>query len=216
MIYSLLLLSISLSLDSLGAGLSYGIRKTKIPFVAKVIICIFSIIYAGLALVLGGGIQRFLTPLTANIIGVIILGGMGLIILIKAIRQKEEKSEITNISIKKDRSFTIALKSLEITINIIRNPSDCDIDKSGTIEVKEAILLGFALSIDAIGVGIGAALVGLSSYILPISIGLCQYVFLCVGLFFGAKLINLGKKRERVISLLPGILLMVMAVLKLI
>ena len=37
-----------------------------------------------------------------------------------------------------------------------------DIDKSGVINGIEAVLLGFALSIDAFGAGIGAAILGFS------------------------------------------------------
>ncbi|MDI5788515.1 hypothetical protein PO124_09275 [Bacillus licheniformis] len=56
------------------------------------------------------------------------------------------------------------MKSLGIVIHILRKPTSADIDKSGIITGIEAFLLGFALSIDAFGAGIGAAALGFPLY----------------------------------------------------
>ena len=46
---ALILLSVSLSMDSLGIGISYGIRKIKVPWSAKLIICVISVIFTAIA-----------------------------------------------------------------------------------------------------------------------------------------------------------------------
>ena len=50
---ALILLSVSLSMDSLGIGISYGIRKIKVPWSAKLIICVISVIFTAIAVTIG-------------------------------------------------------------------------------------------------------------------------------------------------------------------
>lgn len=222
MIYSIAILSISLSLDAFGVGLSYGIKKTKVPFVSKGIICLLSIIYAAVALVFGKWLYTFIPPSISKWIGVLILGIMGLWMLVQAILKKGD-DEITTAqntftqsqTQKRVTSLKIALKSLEITIKIIRNPSKGDIDHSGVIDTYESLLLGLALSVDSIGVGIGTALTGFYSSVTPFTIGICQFIFLGSGLMIGKKIANHIKFGQKYIALLPGILLISLAILRL-
>jgi putative sporulation protein YtaF len=208
MIFSVLLLAISLSLDALGVGVVYGLRRIKIPLVPKLVICFFSLFYSGMALLAGRSLSFLLTPLLAKGIGVIILISIGSWIIIQAFLKKEiqnlkNEKQIT----KKTTLIKIVIKSLGITIQIIRNPSECDIDRSGSIDLKEALMLGLALSVDAIGAGIGSGLAGLHSMLIPVIIGLFQMLFLYAGTFFGEKFVLLEKINHKIVSLLPGILL---------
>ena len=58
--------------------------------------------------------------------------------------------------------FNFEIKSLGVVISILQKPTDVDFDKSGTINGVEALVLGIALSLDAFGAGIGAAMIGIS------------------------------------------------------
>jgi putative Mn2+ efflux pump MntP len=97
----------------------------------------------------------------------------------------------------------------------VQRPAEADVDKSGIIEIKEAILLGLALSLDSIGVGIGAGFADIKSLFIPVMVGLFQLIFLSAGIFIGNKFKNSFKLNERTLSIFAGILLLTLAFLRL-
>ncbi len=214
MVFSITLLAISLSIDALGVGMVYGLKQVKIPLVSKLIICLFSIVYTGIALVIGKSLSLFLSPENAKLIGIIILGMMGMWIIIQSLIK-----DVNNQAKKKDESgdktiFKIGIKSLGITIQVIRDPMKFDLDKSGAIDSAESLLLGLALSVDAIGVGIGSSLMGFYSPIIPLAIGLFQLIFLYLGTYFGKKVSLFSGFNKKALSILPGILLIFLALIR--
>ena len=149
---ALILLSVSLSMDSLGIGISYGIRKIKVPWSAKLIICVISVIFTAIAVTLGNIILIVVPQKAAEIIGSLMLAFLGLFIILSALLPKREK--------KTKSSRSIVLKPLGITIKIIKNPVSCDFDKSKHIDIIEAIYLGTALSIDSFAAGVSSVVSG--------------------------------------------------------
>ena len=188
MILSSFLLAISLSLDAFTVGLVYSIKKINIPITSKIIICFLSILYAGISLKIGKTISVFLPTLYSTIIGVLILFVMGLLIIINSL-----------------------LKSKN---NVITQSIKSDADKSGTIDIRESLLLGLTLSMDSIGVSIGSALAGFYSMLIPFTIGLFQITLLCLGIYFGRKFASSNKINPNLIAILPGILLIILAILR--
>lgn len=214
MIFSVSLLAMSLSLDALGVGIAYGLRRIKIPLLPKLVICFFSILYSEAALMLGKSLSMAIPPLAGKLIGITILLGMGVWIIIQALVKKENPSLNEAYVNKEVTLIKIVIKSLGITIQVIKDPKEGDIDRSGTIDIKESVLLGLALSVDAIGVGIGSALAGFSSSLIPFAIGLFQLGFLYIGAYFGEKFALIGSINKKVLSLLPGILLISLAIIR--
>ncbi len=214
MAVTIIILAVSLSIDALGVGMVYGLRKIKIPLLPKLIICLFSIVYSGIALTLGKTFSNILPPDISKLAGMAILSLMGVWIIVQSLLKSEEHNINCNSRTKNETLFKIAIKSLGITIQVIRSPEDMDIDKSGTIDIRESLLLGFALSVDAIGVGIGSALAGLHSIVIPFTVGFFQLILLYTGLYFGKKASFLQKLNKKFISLLPGILLIGLAFLR--
>lgn len=213
MIFSILLIAISLSIDAFGAGIAYGMRKIHIPLASKLVICFMSVLYSGIALIAGKAVHKILPPAAANIAGIVILASMGIYIILQAFLKKEEGVSERTCKEKKTL-LEIAVKSLGITIQVIRNPDNGDIDRSGVIDTREALLLGFALSVDAIGVGIGSALAGISSLFIPFAAGIFQLLLLQAGTFLGKRLGESSKVNKKVISVVPGILLITIALLR--
>ncbi|TYQ15330.1 UNVERIFIED_CONTAM: putative sporulation protein YtaF [Acetivibrio alkalicellulosi] len=213
MFLPIIILAVSLSLDAFGVGMSYGIRKIKIPFFSKIIICFFSILYAGIALAGGKSLSLILPPYISKLIGISILLIMGLWIIIQALIKKENHSKtLTYNTIYKEKTLLkVAIKSLGITIKVIKNPNEGDIDKSGKIEFGESILLGLALSIDAIGVSLGSALAGFHSFIIPFAVGIFQFAFLYIGTYLGNKFALIKKINKKALAILPGLLLIILA-----
>lgn len=215
MFFSVVILAVSLSLDALVVGMVYGIRRVKIPLISKLIICFFSILYSGIALIIGKSLSAILPSYLSKIVGVVILVTMGVWIIIHTLLNGEDEKIPAGRTDNKNKTLIkIAIKSLGITIQVIKNPVEGDIDKSGSIDTPESILLGLALSVDAIGAGIGSALAGFSSVIIPFSVGLFQLSFLYAGTGFGKKLTVLQKLDKKVLSLLPGILFIFLAILR--
>jgi putative sporulation protein YtaF len=208
MIFSIIVLATSLSLDALGVGVVYGVKKVKIPLPSKLIICLFSIFYAAIALIIGKSLSSILAPIFAKLVGITILALMGVWIIIQALLKD------TSIGYKDETLWKVAIKSLGITIQVIRNPMEFDIDKSGAIDTTESLLLGLALSVDAIGVGIGSALTGFYSPVIPFIIGFFQMIFLYIGTFLGEKVTLINTINKRTLSLLPGVLLIVLALIR--
>ncbi len=215
MTFTILLLAVSLSTDALGVGTVYGLRRIKIPLGSKLFICFFSIVYSAIAQALGKTLSNILSKDLSSFIGVGILFFMGIWIILQSIMKKNDspcKKEFT----KTGTLLKIAIKSLGITIQVIRNPIEVDFDKSGTIDLRESILLGFALSLDAIGVGIGSSLAGYQSILIPFAVGLFQLIFLYTGLFIGNKITAYKRINKKIISIIPGILLMALGISRLI
>ncbi|MCX7921162.1 MAG: sporulation membrane protein YtaF [Clostridia bacterium] len=215
MVLSISILAISLSLDALGVGIAYGLRKISIPLVSKLVICFLSILYSGAALIAGKYISQMLNSDVSKFIGVFILIFMGVWIILQSLFKKEPTKTFSSVHGDKEKTLLkIAIKSLGITVQVIKNPADGDIDKSGVIDVSESLLLGLALSIDAIGVGIGSALAGFNSMAIPLAVGLFQLVFLYAGTFVGGKFSSLERVNKKFIALLPGILLIALGILR--
>lgn len=216
MIFSILILAVSLSLDAFGVGLAYGIRKIRVPTLQKMIICFFSITYAAVALIIGKWMFEILSQEVAKYIGVGILTFMGGWIIIHSLFKKDGK-EIGNedTELYEKTLIKIVIKSLGITVSVIKNPESGDIDKSGVIDIPESLLLGLALSVDAIGVGIGSALTGFHSMIIPFAVGVFQLMFLYAGLYIGRLFGETNKISQKVLSTAPGLFLICLALIRL-
>jgi putative sporulation protein YtaF len=86
-------------------------------------------------------------------------------------------------------------------------------DQSGTISAGEAFFLGTALSLDAFGAGIGAALVGFPPLLTAILIAAASGFFLWSGTRVGFWVS--GWRWIRHLSILPGVILIAMGIFKL-
>lgn len=214
MLLSILLIAVSLSIDALGVATAYGMKKISIPLASKLLMCFFSILYSSLALFAGKSLSFILPPLVSKLIGVFILGLMGIWIVIQALIKKDDESiSAQNSGAQKRTVFEIAIKSLGLTIQIIKNPFCGDIDKSGTIDLGESLLLGLALSIDAIGAGLGSGLMGFYSILIPITIALFQLVFIYAGLFIGNRFSKYFPNKK-IVSIISGALLILLAIIR--
>ncbi len=181
-------LAISLSIDALGTGLSYSVRGIVIPFFAKFIMSILAYLFSSLSLFAGIALSNILPDNFAKIIGVSILCLMGLWIIFQSYIKKEEKEPKAK---SKKRIFSFFIKSMGITINIIRNPQSGDLNGSSYIEPIEAVYIGIALSVDSLGAGVGAGLMGLNNLFIPLTVAVMQYIFITFGSWIGTKLAKL-------------------------
>ncbi len=206
--FSLVLLAFAVSLDSFSVGFTYGLRKMKIPFKSIVIIACCSALTLLIAMGVGSTIATFISPSAAEKIGGLVLVGIGAWVLFqffKPSRQSEEQVEEKVL-------LKFEIKSLGVVINILRKPMVADFDKSGTITGVEAFMLGLALSLDAFGAGIGAALLGYSPWIMAACVAIMSSLFVTLGINSGRTFSE--SKWVQKFSFLPGVMLIVIGIWK--
>jgi len=217
---SLLLLSFAVSLDGFGVGMTYGLRKIRIPLPSILIISVCSGVILLLSMMAGVALAGVLSPHGASAVGAVILIGIGVWALVQFSRNRDrddadapKEEDRTVPPPAKSTLVTLEIRRLGIIIQILRTPSAADVDRSGIITAGEAFLLGAALSLDAFGAGIGAALVGFPPVATAILIACSSGLFLWLGMRFGFA--ATGWRWIRKLSVLPGIILIVMGIVKL-
>jgi len=223
---SLLLLSFAVSLDGFGVGITYGVRKIKIPVSSVMIISACSGFIILMSMMVGVAMSKWIPPQGASAVGAFILIGIGMAALLQFIRGGERAERPQRAAREDNGAVTgsmenasdapvlkMELKIFGFIIQILRTPSAADMDRSGTISPKEAFLLGTALSLDAFGAGIGAALVGFPPLATAILIAGSSGLFLWTGTKFGFWVS--GWRWVKPLTMLPGIILIAMGIFKL-
>jgi putative sporulation protein YtaF len=206
---SLILVAFAVSLDSFSVGLTYGLRKLKIPFKSILIIACCSAFTLTLAMFVGKMITHLFSPAALDTIGGIIFVLLGMWILYQFFRPEEEETA----KLEEKIIFKVEIKSIGLVINILKKPTTADLDKSGSITGVEALILGIALSLDAFGAGIAAALLGYSPVILAIAVAAMSFIFLTLGIQIGKWFSKLAWMR--MFSFVPGVVLILMGILRL-
>ncbi|MFE8696975.1 sporulation membrane protein YtaF [Cytobacillus sp. FJAT-53684] len=205
---TLLILAFAVSLDSFSVGLTYGIRKMHIPLKSIGIIACCSAIALMLAMMIGRISTQFLSPSFAERLGGIILICLGAWVLYQFFRPEKAKDVLPH----EKTIVNFEIKSLGLVINILQKPMSADFDKSGTITGIEALMLGVALSLDAFGAGVGAAMLGYSPYYLALAVAIMSSLFVFMGLKVGSFFSNSSWVQK--CSFIPGVLLILIGIWK--
>lgn len=213
---SVVWLAFAVSLDSFGAGTTYGMRGIRIPFTSVCIIAICSGCVVYVSMWLGQWLAQGLISQYTHIIGAFIFIGLGIWGLYQGFKDTdgliEEEEQLERAEVFKPKVWIVSIRSLGLVIQILKTPIAADVDRSGTITSIEAFFLGLALSLDAFGAGIGAALMGLPSLTTSLAIvGMCA-CFLYLGMYLGLYYIH--RTRCKIVSILPGIILIILGLLR--
>ncbi|MHB8918323.1 MAG: manganese efflux pump, partial [Desulfocucumaceae bacterium] len=105
------------------------------------------------------------------------------------------------------------IQVLGLIIQVLKKPHLADLDLSGTISGREAILLGISLSVDSLGAGIAISFLGYGIIATAICTGICQVLFTYLGLMAGNGIIRVFQARQ--IAALPGVILIMLGITKL-
>ncbi|MGY0692090.1 sporulation membrane protein YtaF [Virgibacillus sp. FSP13] len=197
----LFFLVIAVSLDGFGVGVAYGMRRIRVPLIALCIIMLCSGIIVLLSMTVGSVLSSIISAFTAKIIGGVILIAIGLFTLWKMVTAK--KNDTTYAS-SKSKSQLDQFKS------VLKEPRYADLDQSGVISVREAVLLGFALALDAFAAGLGAAMLGYSPLLTASLIAFMSGLFVFCGINIGLFLSN--SKWMKKLTLLPPFLLIALGI----
>lgn len=154
--FTTLLFTAAISLDGLGLGLAYGIRKITISIPSLLLIGITSASSVATAMICGQLVSRAISPAIGVKIGAVFMLLLG---------------------------FSIICKS-NSPDKVNQKQKACNSTKD--VHWYEAIILGLTLSLDAFWAGFGAAMSGSSILQITLLAGIMQVTFLTVGLFVGS------------------------------
>ena len=220
MLLNCLFLAISSSIDSLGIGITYGIKNTKITMGAKSILFFISFIISIISIYFGNLLKYIFPDFLIHYLGSFLLILMGLFMCFQSVKVSKQEYKIENDKNLKisdtEKIYSFFIKCLGITIKIIKNPSSSDLDKSNVIDSKEALFLGLALSLDSFCIGIGFSMLNTFSIIFPLLTSCFQLFFLSLGNYCGKKLYSFSKLPDNIWSTISGILLIMIGFCKMI
>lgn len=189
-IISTFLFSVSANIDNFTVAVAYGIKKIKIGIFSNLLIALISGIGTFLSMSVGLLINKFLSSNISNITGSIILIVIGLWFVFDYYRKKKENfNNIIN------------------NYNILDNPKKIYKDNSRYIDIKEAITLAFALTINNLGLGVGASITGLNIFFTTSITIIFSILFIIFGYFVGNS--YLAKLFGKYAPLVSGILIVI-------
>lgn len=180
MIFNCILLALSVSIDSLGIGITYGLKKTKITIISNIILFAISFCITCGSIFLGHYISALFSPTASTILGSSFLIILGVYNIYKTIN-----NPITDYDI--DHSNNIDAKEAIFLGLALSIDSACVGIGSGIIGINDIVLPFFVASFQLAFLNCGnlvansiAKYVNVSEYALSI---FSSFILILVGIF---------------------------------
>jgi len=199
-IFSALVFAIVVSIDNFTVGIAYGVKRIKIRLSSNLLIGLISSFGTLLSMVLGLAIIKAISAKTANLIGCVILLTLGIYFLVDFFKKKF-KIQSLKLQFKHDFSVYQAL---------LNYPEIADVDKSGSLEVKESTMLAFALTLNNFGLGLGVGITGINIFEATILTFIISIISISLGYTVGQKF--LSKLLGDYAGLFSGCLIILLAI----
>jgi putative sporulation protein YtaF len=174
----ILAFALSSSIDNLGVGISYGIQGVRIGLRANLIIAVICFLFSEFGILFGKWISSVLPGIFPILIGSFLLIVIGIRIILLAVPRKARSKKET-------------AEDKQKVSTILKNPEHADMDQSGEIGLKEACILGVALSANAITNGLSAGLFGLSPLAISLTAAIGSFLMVLAGVTLGRKAANI-------------------------
>ncbi len=171
-IWMVLAIGLASNLDNAGVGIAYGVRKIRISRVANSIIACASMIATFIGGALGNVVSLWVSVFIAHLIGTVVMVSVGIWVLCQPLIEKQTAKRASN---------------KHLMTQILRSPVDADRDHSKSINSKEAVLLGTALSMNALAGGFDAGIIGIPLIATAMAVGLFSYLLMAVCSYVGSK-----------------------------
>ena len=185
MFISCFILAISSSIDSLGIGITYGLKNTIIPFSSKLILFVISLTISFASVLFGDLLSHYFSETFTNIFGSVLLLFIGIFVIFKGIFD----------NYKVDKKYF-------------------DFNNSNLIDPKEAFVLGLALSLDSFGIAFSSSLISANSFLFPLLVSVFQFIFLSLGIWIGKNILKFNNLPDLLYSVISGVLLIVIAFIR--
>ncbi|MCB7305423.1 manganese efflux pump [Bariatricus massiliensis] len=176
---SSLLFALSANMDTFIVGMSCGIKKDHISLFRNMVISLITLAGTVISISAGLTLAPLLPKKAAQISGSIILILLGLYYIIKSIiiRIKEShKNKLMRISALSAAELPDCSEESTCDIKMTELPPDRHL-----LPMKDAVLLGLALSINNIGMGIGASITGVELFPTAVLTLAVSMLFLTLG-----------------------------------
>ncbi|MFA4901895.1 MAG: sporulation membrane protein YtaF [Desulfobaccales bacterium] len=181
---TIFLLALACSLDNIGIGIAYGVRRISIPFGTNLLIALLTAGGTLLVMLSGHLVTRLIHPQTAILLGgvIIILAGAWVVLQETVFRQPLRPPEELHMIALAGVPEVSLLKKIFM---ILDNPFIADRDFSGHIDLREGLILGLALLLNNLPIGLVAGLLGLSPLLISLSVISLSILTIWVGISTG-------------------------------
>ena len=206
-ILSALFLGLAANLDNLGVGVSYGVKKIRVPFLSNFFIAILSGIVTAISVLTGHFLSHYIN--VAGELGALMIVAIGIWVMV----HKTSTSTSLPAAIPVMKTYSVPIKALNCVVQITKEPSVADFDANGFISTKEAMVLGLTLSFNCIATGVGAGLTGMDPLTTSISVFIFSMISISLGYLIGWK--TASDRFEHLSQVISGAVLILIGVYEL-
>ncbi len=183
-----ILIALANNLDNISVRIAYSVSGIKISAVKNLWISAITFFIATLAAFAGHQISSLFDTGISSVISMLLLAGIGVwIIREQFVKEKDKENDGPPENKKK-------------LLNILRKPEAADADGSKEIDFKEATLLGIALSLDNIGGGFSAGMMGLNMFYMGLMSALVSFLALWAGNYISILLNKYGWGKKAAVA----------------
>ena len=205
------LLSIVLSVDGFFVGLSLGAKNIRLPMRCTLLMITISMLFAFFSISFGEVLAQLLPGRTASVLGGAIMLLIGLWLVIGGLVRRPPRLKEPQGSF-----FSRLRANTNLPVKILSDPPAGDMNHSGVIEWKEALILGMSLSIDILGTGVAMGALGVSAFFAVPCIGLSLFFFLSAGTLMASRVFRLFSLSDNTLSCICGAILVLVSISRLI
>lgn len=187
------------NIDNFTVGIAYGIKRIKIDIYSNLMIALITGIGTFFSMSIGLIISKNIGVFSSSIIGGVILVSIGIYFIWDSIPKKNNRVKDTSTEEDYNNYF-----------QLLESPEKADVDKSGHIDIKEAITLALALSLNNLGLGIGASISGLNIFIITIFTFIFSIITIYIGYILGDS--YLSKILGKYATMVSGIVIIILGI----
>lgn len=191
------LIALTNNVDNIGARIAYSIQGTRISTPINLWISVITFVISFFAAFSGAIISGSLGKRFSSILAMVFLVAIGSWMILEQY-------------LKTRRSGNPHRENPKNIRDVLLNPEDADLDNSKHIDFKEATILGIALSINNVGGGLSAGMIGLNSLLVGFLSAVLSFVALWAGNYVAEFFIRRNISNKAAVA--GGILLIAIGV----
>src|ERR1700690_3130262 len=179
--------------DNIGVRIAYSIRGIRITNLINLWISVITFVISFFAAYAGTKISAVISKQQSSLIAMLLLTAIGLWMIVEPYLKKDNNGTDESVQVNKESVYHVLL-----------DPQKADMDNSKHIDFREATFLGIALSINNVGGGVSAGMIGLNSFWVGFLSAVLSFIALWAGNYvaeFFTKW-NLSKKASVVAGML--------------
>jgi putative sporulation protein YtaF len=192
----LFIIALTNNIDNIGVRIAYSIRGIRISTVINIWISLITFIISYLAAYSGTIILGYLGKQVSSVLTMILLSGIGSYMIYRQYLKRMCQGE-----------FSQGEKGI---CHLLLKPENADLDNSKHIDFQEATLLGIALSINNVGGGMSAGMIGLNPFWMGLLSAVLSFFILWAGNYMAEFFIKWNLSNKATIA--AGVLLIAIGI----